>query len=510
MASATEIAARAEEDVNFFAVLVNPLRVYGNIHEEMGSFLTRPGAKLDQLVLLPRAHQKSHYIAVWCAWWITKYPDTTVLYCSATEDLAIAQLSAIKNIMTSDVYRRYWPTMVHADDAKRDKWAMMDINVDHPKRKESGVRDFTVSARSVGGNTTGLHCDVLILDDVVAPNNAYTEDGRRKVMASYAQFTSILNPGGFQKVVGTRYHGKDLYAMMMEMEQEIMDDDGQIIGQERTYDVLERSVEVDGQFLWPRTQQPKSKKWFGFDQKVLSKIRAKYFGSGERAQYYAQYYNNPDDPTKEIKLNEKFQYYDPKHLICDNGVWCMRGRPLSVFAAADLAYTTKDTSDYTAFAVIGVDEDGFIYILELEQFRTDQYSRYYATVDRLHRKWLFRHLRIEANTGGANLIVKYIQDMARSSGLALAVEGKPAKGEKTERTAAILEPRYEAMSIWHYKGGQITAYEEQMLMARPAHDDLRDAVAAAVEISKPAHKRHRDAARSSTVTFHPRFGGRIR
>lgn len=516
MSKASEIKTRAEESFEFFMKLVNSHAVYGQVHEDMAFFLQRTeiatiiggSGQQDKLVLLPRDHRKSHVVATWCAWWITNHPDTTILYTSGTEELAIAQLSAIKAILESPTYRRYWPEMVNEDSSKRAKWAMMDIDVDHPGRKAAGVRDHTVSARSVGGNTTGLHCDVLVMDDIVVPTNAYTEDGRQRVKAAYAQFTSVLSAGGFQVVVGTRYHGQDIYQMMLDMQDEIYSETGEITGTTPTYAVMQRVAETDGVFLWPRSQHPKSQKWFGFDNKILSRIRTKYFAAGERLQYYAQYYNSPDDPERQEKIGDKFQYYDPRHLVFAHGTWWYKQAALAIFAAADLAYTTRDTSDYTAFAVVGLDSSGFIYILELDQFKTDSYARYYATVLRLQEKWGFTRLRIEANTGGANLVVKYIQDQSREAGLALVVEGKAAVGEKTERCAAILEPRYEARTIWHYKGGYTTVYEEQMTMARPAHDDLRDAVAAAVEISRPASKRKSNqSGASKVVVLNNRFGG---
>jgi phage terminase large subunit-like protein len=500
-----DIKLLAESDLFYFMQLVNPHYVYGDVHERLARFLTVEAKRPDQLALLPREHLKSHVIACWVAWWITKHPEVTVLYVSATEDLSRAQLGAIKNLITCPVYRRYWPEMVNEKDATRACWNMDDMDVDHPARKLHGVRDHTVSARSVGANTTGLHCDVLALDDVVAPNNAYTEEGRKKVAGSYSQFASVMNTGGFQKVVGTRYHGKDIYGIMIDMTQDLYDQN-ELVGEEKVYDVMVDVVEVDGNFLWPRAQHPLTKKWFGFDQTELARKRAKYLAAGERMQYFAQYYNNPEDPDKEIRIGEHFQYYDPSYLKYYDGEWWYSNKHLRLFAGGDLAYTVNSRSDYTAFAVIGLDEDGFIYLLDIERFRTDKYSVYYDAVRRLHEKWGFVNMRIEAQTGGAGLVVKYIQDEARADGRVLVVEGKGETREKMERFAAILEPRYEANSVLHFRGGHITEYENEVTLARPAHDDIRDAVCIAVEISRPARKRHKVDS-SKVVPLHARFGG---
>ena len=504
-----DLAKICEEDILAFAALVNPNRLYGDIHHEVFRWLTRPSAKDNQLVLLPRGHQKSHLIAVWCAWWITKHPYTTILYVSGTEELAIAQLAAIKNILESDTYRRYWPEMIHKDEAKRTQWSSKTIKVDHPARKKMGVRDATVAARSIGGNTTGLHCDVLIADDIVIPDNAYTEEGRRKVRAGFGLFTSVKNPGAITKAVGTRYHPKDIYQHMIDMKIETYNDEGEVTGEEPVYEVFERVVETNGVFLWPREKLPKSKHWYGFDHKILASIRAQYAGLGELAQFYAQYYNDPNDPSSERVSRSRFQYYDERYLEHSGGSWRISGRPLSVWAGVDVAYTTGPKSDYTAIAVIGMDPDRNIYILDLDQFRTSKYEDYYTRLIDLHRKWNFRKVRIETNAG-ANLVENYLKDRARSEGLYLTIEGKPAGNaiKKEERISQILEPRYENLEIFHKRGGWNSEYEEQLVLARPTHDDLKDAVATAVEIAKPpARSVANTHFETKVVPISTRFGG---
>ena len=507
-----EIKQRAEEDLFFFAQLVNPSYLYGDIHKEVYRWLGRDDCKRDQLVLLPREHLKSHMIGTWCAWWITKHPETTILYVSATEDLATQQLYQIKSILESTVYRRYWPEMINAQEAKRKEWSFKNIKVDHPIREKLGVRDRTVAARAVKGNTTGLHGDVVVFDDLVVPQNAYTEDGRKDVQAAYSQYSSVANTGAISKVVGTRYHGKDIYGQMLDTEVEKFDEQGNVIGTEKMYECFERKVEDAGNFLWPRSQNPSTRKWHGFNEIELAKKRAKYFASGERIQYYAQYYNNPNPRLDESDEDASFQYYESKYLTERDGMWYFKEKPLAVFAAGDLAYTDGPRSDFTAFAVIGLTDDGFIYILELDQFKTTKYDRIYKAAERLFEKWKFKKLRMETNAG-ANLVVEYMKDEVRKAGKTLVVEGKRAEGEKTERCAAILLPRYTNKTVWHPRGGLVTMYEEQITLDRPSHDDLRDAVAAAVEISKPPSKRRHSTGtetRGNVISYNPRFGGRVR
>ena len=102
-----QIKEAAENDLFTFACLVNHNYAYGDIHERVYRWLSNDHASKRQLLLLPRGHLKSHCIATWAAWEITRKPWTSIVYLSAAEDLAKDQIYAIKNMMTSPIYRRY-------------------------------------------------------------------------------------------------------------------------------------------------------------------------------------------------------------------------------------------------------------------------------------------------------------------------------------------------------------------------------------------------------------------
>ena len=504
-----QLRQEAEEDLFTFACLTNPTRQYGIIHKLVFKMLECN--LLAFLLLLPRSHMKSHCIAVWVAWWITKHPETTVMYVSATEPLAIKQVYAIKAILESDVYRRFWPEMLHPDEAKRDKWAATEINVDHPERKRHGVRDATLTAASILKNVTGLHCDVLIFDDIVVPENAYTQGGRDEVNGSVSMFDSILNPGGIKKAVGTRYHPQDVYGIWQEMEAETFSDTGEALGgSEKMWKVYEAPVHDDNMlFLWPREYSPRTKKWYGFDQRELAKIRATYFSMGHRDRYYSQYFNNPNYQVANDD-QKGFLYYERSKLRYEGGKWNYQGRQLAVFLGGDFAYTKNKRSDFTAYAVIGVTPDNFKLILDIDQFKTDDYEEYYQALMKLHKKWEFKKGKVEVNAG-ANVIAKYLADRIRQEGLLVSLEVKNSSTNKQERTDAILKPEYAQSNVYHFKGGWMNEYEEQLTLARPAHDDIRDAVTLGFEIAKPPVVRHSaNTASTASTVVHARFGGRSR
>ena len=77
---------------------------------------------------------------------------------------------------------------------------------------------------------------------------------------------------------------------------------------------------------------------------------------------------------------------------------------------------------------------------------------------------------------------------------------------KEERIGAILEPRYDNLQIYHYKGGHCQTLEEELIMARPPHDDIKDALASAVDIAIPPKKTY-FSNQKSNIIYHSRFGG---
>lgn len=516
-----EIRKAAEQDLWAFANLINYNYAYGDIHEKVYRWLASSHANNRQLLLMPRGHLKSHCIATWVAWEITRKPWTTIVYLSAGEDLAKDQIYAIKNMMTNSVYKRYWPEMINDREGDREHWSAYSFNVDHPQRKSRGIRDHTIIVKTVKSNFVGLHCDAIVFDDVVVPNNAYTETGRREVQRALSQCTSILNPGGKIKCVGTRYHPKDAYQDMMEAKYRIWDEiSKEFISEESLWDVLEYVVEDHGDgtgnFLWPRIQSNVDKNWYGFDIQQLEIIKADYKSKGEIAQFYAQYYNDPNDESTNLLDRSLFQYYDPKYLQVSPVGVRFKGKRLNVSAAMDVAWTEQRESggkdpDYTAIAVVGVDEDGYYYILDLSRFRTSSFQVYYDNVISLSQKWGFRKIIVESNSGG-KFVAQEIERLSRENGGMISVDTRSHAGfgakSKVMRQYAIVNPKYELKSVFHRRDGLFSTLEEELILERPPHDDLVDAVGMAMEKIKQPMKTREYLDEEQKVITDSRFGGR--
>ena len=507
-----DVRGAAEASLEVFINLVSGgQRLLGNCHKELISWWTRPDAKDHQLVLFPRDHGKSALVAYRVAWELTKDPSLRVLYISATSNLAQKQLGFIKQIFESDVHRRYWPDHIHPEEGKRNKWTASEIELDHPIRRTEQIRDPSIMTAGLTTGITGLHFDIAVLDDVVVYENAYTQEGRNKVETQYSLLASIEGTGAKEWVVGTRYHPKDLYSIMLEMVEPIFDGDGQVNGEESIYEVLEKEVEDrgdgTGEFLWPK-QRRKDGKWFGFDIRELARKKAKYV---DRTQFRAQYYNDPTDPDSRPIDYDKFQYYEKSFLTLERGSWYYKGSKLNLVASIDFAYSTRKTADYTAIVVIGVDGDNNVYILDITRFQTDKISEYFKQLLGLYNKWSFRKLRAETTAAQQAIVRSLKQDYLAPHGIMMKVEEvKPTRheGSKEERMEAVLVPRYDNGQVYHYRGGNIQILEDELVSNNPPHDDIKDALATAIEGAvKPAKVVRKKE--EGNVVYHTRFGGRV-
>ncbi len=501
----------AESSLEEFIKLVHPRRMLGNIHREVISWWTSSNAKSHQLLLLPRDHMKSALIAYRVAWELTKDPTLRVLYISSTSNLATKQLKFIKDIFTDSTYRLYWPEMVNQEEAKREKWTEREISIDHPRRKEESIRDPSIFTAGLTSNIVGMHCDIAVLDDVVVQSNAYLEEGRNKVRDQYGLLSSIESVNSREWVVGTRYHPKDLYSTLLEMEVESYDEFGNITERVQLFEVKEHAVETagdgTGEFLWP-LQQRSDGKWFGFNDKILAQKRAQYVN---KVHFRAQYYNNPNDVDSSPINRSLFQYYDQTFLSRKDGAWNYKGNRLNVVAAVDFAYSTSKAADYSCIVVLGVDGDHNYYIFEIDRFKTAQPSEYFNRILKLFEKWGFRKIRAEVSVAQQVLVNDLKENYIRKLGLSLSVdEYRPSRwqGSKEERIFSILEPKYANQQIYHYTGGNIQALEEELIFANPAHDDIKDALASAIDFATaPVDLFRRQKEAQPVYQYHSRYGG---
>lgn len=507
--SQLEVRDIALNNFEAFIRLVAPFQSLAHCHIDLCKWI-QDREDVNKLVLWPRDHGKSRMAAFYTAWRIVRDPSITIIYASATAEKAEEQLRFVKDLLESKIMFKYFPGLVAQEETKRTSWNKTYIIIDHPMRQQEGVIDATVMTAGLEKNITGKHCRLLIFDDVVVPENN-TEEGRKKVNKWVSQAASIMNADGAILAVGTRYHPNDAYQIMMDTNVQMFNENGEIVKDEPAFEVNIANVEEDGDFLWPRTMR-KDGKWFGFNQEILAKKRAVYEANGEITQFFAQYYNDPNDKSTAPISRDLFQYYAKKDLSCEFGVWYVDNAALRIYCALDLAASTKNKSDYTAIVVGGIDEKGNRYLLDAIQYKTDQMSVTLEHLVHLYKKYTYRKLRIES-VAGFKLAAVDLAEQLKDRGVRVPVDFyhpnqyTASGGEgKAARVNGILEPLYKSRVIYHYKGGFAQMLEDELCMAQPPHDDLKDAWAMCVNLMElPIVRKRRK--HSNVVQYHPRFGG---
>jgi hypothetical protein len=457
---------------------------------------------------------KSALVAFRVAWEVVKDPTIRILYISSTANLATKQLKFIKDILEGSQVARYWPDLVHPEEGKREKWTETEISVDHPLRKKEAVRDPTIFTAGLTTSIVGLHCDVAVMDDVVIRDNAYTQEGRDKVLTQYSLLASIEGSDAREWIVGTRYDPNDLYNNLLSTSITQYDEHGNVKDKRPLMEVFERQVEDrgdgTGEFLWPR-QQRYDGKWFGFNKDILELKKAQYF---DKTQFRAQYYNNPNDIADAPIDSSLFQYYHKSQLRRTDGKWYINGRRVNIVAAIDFAFSLKKQADYTSIVVVGTDHHNNHYVLDIERFKTDSIKEYFDNIVKLHNKWGFNKIRAETSVAQKAIVNELKRNYIARNGLALSIdEYRPtrAEGSKEERIEATLKPRYENSQMYHYDGGNCQILEEELVLRHPPHDDVKDALTAAIDISvAPTSSFYGNKSKGRQMremNTHSRFGG---
>lgn len=493
-----------------FVKLIASYQVMGHCHEDLCRWIQEQD-KEYKLILWPRDHGKSRYAAFYTVWRLVRDPSLSIIYASATSSLAEKMLEFIKTkILESKKFQSYFPNMINEETGRRAMWTQSKIIVDHPMRTLHGSSDPTYVTVGVGGNLTGNHGALVVLDDVVVYNNTVLEGetGRQKVNNWVGMLASILSAENDCLVVGTRYHPDDAYSMMIEAEYEIFDEEtGEMMHTVPMYRVNQANVELDGQYLWPRAKAEDGKA-YGFNDNIMSKKKAQYITSGIITQFYAQYYNDPNNRDSAPVSRDIFRYYDKSELNNSMGHWYVKGDLLTNYAALDLAATVGEKSDYTAITVGGLTLSNLKYLLDAQRIKTSKASEMVDLVEAMYTKWNFTALRIEA-VGGFKVVAEDIKVQLEKRGIRVPIEiYNPGSQHKELRIMNILEPQYKAQNVFHFRGGTAELLEQELVDSNPTHDDLKDCWAMCIDPTfMKQRKVPKTKIRTNVLNFNKRFGG---
>lgn len=206
-----QLKIKCETDLQFLVTEVFGLKRWSEgLHGDLVRHLSAPGDR--KLILLPRGHQKSTIITVcWTIQQLLKNPNLTVGIYSATWKLSKDLLHQIKNILTTSPLKS-----LYGPFNQSNRWTIESVDIS----QKSGAlkKDPSISTGGLDSGKTGSHCDLMLFDDVVTPENTGTPEQTRKTIEAFKDCLPLLNPGGKIVVIGTRYTQGDLYGELIETE----------------------------------------------------------------------------------------------------------------------------------------------------------------------------------------------------------------------------------------------------------------------------------------------------
>lgn len=391
------------------------------------------------LVFMPPGSAKSTYVnLLFPAWFIAKNPTENVITASHSTELAERWGRKTRNLMNAS------STVLNAslspDNQAAGRWAM--------------VQGGEYYAVGVGVGIAGFRADLGIIDDPFGSReDAESKRIREKVWDWYHDdFTSRQKPGARRVIMHTRWHDDDLAGRVKRQ----LDQLG------RPYRILSLPAEAleddplgrePGQFLWDDPD--------GYD--YGSVLRARKADSDPRT-WASLYQQNPVPDEGDYFHKDWLKPYDHEP----------DRKTLRIYGGSDYA-VTADGGDYTVHAVVGLDPDGKMYLLDLwrKQASSDEWVESWCDLILKWKpmEWAEEQGQIKAGVG------PFLERRAREKKAYCVRSQFPTRGDKAVRAQSI-RGRMAMDGLYVPAHAPWRADFESELLRFPAgvHDDQVDAL----------------------------------
>lgn len=382
------------------------------------------------MLLVPPRHGKSELASIRLpSWFLGRQPHKQFLSVSATEGLASDFGRAVRNTINSPEYRAVFDTRLSEDSQAKGKWHTSDGGIYY--------------ALGIGGSVLGRGGDCILIDDPYASmQDAMSELTRKNVWDWYTGTAyNRLMPGGSIVVINHRMHEDDLCGRLLAQ---------QAAGGDQWEVVDLPAINDAGEALWPDA----------YPIETLERIRKNTQPRFWSALYQQRPAPDEGDYFKADWLRPYEKAPDPK--------------TLRVYGGSDYA-VTADGGDFTCHAVIGLDPEGRMYLLDLwrKQASSDVWVEAFCDLVLQWKPmaWAEEQGQIKSGVG------PFLDRRQRERKAYVVREQFPTRGDKAVRAQSIrgrmaLEGLYVPVSAAWYPGLR------SELLSFPAgkHDDQVDAL----------------------------------
>ncbi len=337
-----------------FILRQNSAYMPGWVHADICKRLERFAKAIENgesprlMITMPPRHGKSEIGSkTFPSWYLGRNPKDEVIICSYSGDLVKDFSRKCRDLLESPKYKSMFKTRLDKNSKSVERW----------NTSQGGA--FT--AAGVGGPITGRGMALGIIDDPVKNREeAESETTRQKIKDWYSSaFYTRLAPGGGILIIQTRWHDDDLAGWLLNL------------FEEAKVEAAENEVEIDEDVdQWELVEYPaialmdeKFRKEGDalhedrYPLKALRKIKRAMIPR----DWEALYQQRPVSEDGDYFTKEMFRYAP------------LKDRPplneMRVYATGDLAISTKQSADYSVFAVVGVDRQQNIWVLDIVRGR---------------------------------------------------------------------------------------------------------------------------------------------
>lgn len=338
-------AEQGVEDLWYFDKYIakNPV-TYDGLHKAVCK-RWQSSKKRKRLILMPRGHIKSNlFTAEDIAREIAKNPNVRILIASHKMPDAWKFCGLVKQILESRSYREAYPDIIPEPltSGRPMRWAKDALLVKRSVR----LAEATVETTSADAPVVGRHYDIIKFDDVVTQQSVATPELIRKTTEFVEHCEALLEPGGREDFIGTRYDYADEYGRIIDTP-----------GLAAEFDLILdwKAVEVGGVPIFPTRFTMDEDDEGDPDTDVCAKISIPRLKRMNSVYFVnSQYYNEPVDPNSAMFKLEMLNVI--KQLPQD--------RHYEYFRVCDLS-GEGDTDSYTAIVTGAVDQWANIYITDV-------------------------------------------------------------------------------------------------------------------------------------------------
>lgn len=407
------------------------------------------------LFLPPRAGKSEIGSTQFPAWFLGNFPKLEVIISSYSGDLASGFSRKVRNIFSSEQFGTVFSNARMSSDSKAaDKW--------------NTTAGGGLNAVGVSGSLSGKGGSVLICDDPHKDRDEAESETKRQTVKDWysSTFYTRRAPGAGILVIQTRWHEDDL--------------SGWLLTEQAKNEKLEKEGGSSHYDKWEVVKYPAIAKYDEPYRKAGDALHPARFPLHELLMtkstliprdWEALYQQEPVSDDGDFFTKNMFRFYQPG-----------KSPPLDemrIYAAGDLAISTKQSADYSVFIVVGIDRQQNIWVLNLYRGRWDSLG----IIDRLFEiQENYNPELIGLEEGQIELALSpIIHKFEQERGISINLEKLKVRGQDKASRARPLQGRMQQGKVyfpaldsveWMY-----SLYNELLKFPLGVNDDQVDALA---------------------------------